>query len=272
MKPPLRLRDDPNAPPELRSDLERSASSLSSYDVVGGLAAFHAALGASQAAASLGAAATPAATSTTLSAGSAGASATAASAAGAGAAGVGKAVLTAAAAGGAAVKAGLIGAVLVGATVAVWPTSKAPTASEREQARSRASQHSPRLPSVSPAPPVSTPVPERAPEAVRPLTPAAPRPSPGPSLDVTWRREIALLGRIKSLVDADPARAYALTQQGRSQFRRGVLREEREALAVIALWNMGEQTRAERAAEQFLERYPRSSFRERLEALAGEAR
>src|SRR6476659_5618622 len=53
MRPPLRLRDDPETPQGLRDDLERSSGPDPSYDIVAGLATFHALIGAKSAAAGI---------------------------------------------------------------------------------------------------------------------------------------------------------------------------------------------------------------------------
>ena len=74
------------------------------------------------------------------------------------------------------------------------------------------------------------------------------------------------------MLEHDPARAYALAQSGHRKFPRGMLREEREALAVIALWNTGEENAARRRAEAFLARYPNSAVRGQVEQRLARAR
>jgi hypothetical protein len=79
------------------------------------------------------------------------------------------------------------------------------------------------------------------------------------------RREIAQLGRIKALLARDPARAYRLAQQGHRSFARGVLRHEREGLAVLALFDLNRRPHAARRAQAFLARYPDSPLRAEIE-------
>ena len=83
-------------------------------------------------------------------------------------------------------------------------------------------------------------------------------------LDATARREIAQLARIKALVDTDPSTALRLSDAGHREFGRGLLREEREGLAVLSLWKLGRTREAEARTRTFLTRYPQSALREQL--------
>jgi outer membrane protein assembly factor BamD (BamD/ComL family) len=85
--------------------------------------------------------------------------------------------------------------------------------------------------------------------------------------DAELRREIAQLGRIKALIDRDPNAAARLATEGDREFHRGMLRQERDALAIFALWNAGRHAEAERRAQAFIARYPDSPSRERIERL-----
>ena len=101
-----------------------------------------------------------------------------------------------------------------------------------------------------------------------------PEPGTAPALHggaSSLRREIDLLARIKSLVDTDPALAYRLARQGDRDFARGVLRQEREALAIVALANDDRRPEAARQLRAFVARYPHSPARERLEQILGAA-
>jgi hypothetical protein len=84
-------------------------------------------------------------------------------------------------------------------------------------------------------------------------------------MDAALRRETAQVGRIRSLLAADPARAYRLAQAGHREFVRGMLREEREALAILSLWKLGRTALAERRTRAFVASYPQSALREQLE-------
>ncbi|HKP57760.1 MAG TPA: sigma-70 family RNA polymerase sigma factor [Polyangiales bacterium] len=79
------------------------------------------------------------------------------------------------------------------------------------------------------------------------------------------RREIAQLNQIKRALPANPATALRLARDSTREFPQGLLREEREVLIVLALCQLGEVGAARAGAEEFLSRYPRSSFRARMQ-------
>ena len=66
--------------------------------------------------------------------------------------------------------------------------------------------------------------------------------------------------------------ATAIEGDHRRAFPQGVFAEEREALAVEALWRSGQREQAANRLRALLARYPRSSYRERLSALLADAR
>lgn len=82
-------------------------------------------------------------------------------------------------------------------------------------------------------------------------------------------RELVLLKRARSAVSAGKQSA-ALTaiQEHAQQFPNGRLREEREALRVTALWNLGRRAEARRAAARFVEQFPRSVLAAQMAAKA----
>ncbi len=111
------------------------------------------------------------------------------------------------------------------------------------------------LPVAAPAPAVAT---------------AAPRP-PGAGRPDDWvAREIAQLAAARAALPSDPARALALAEAGRREFPRGVLTEEREAVAIFALERLGGAPELATRAARFLERYPQGPFSERVRRIAGE--
>ena len=155
---------------------------------------------------------------------------------------------------------GLASVVLV--TVAVFPHPPAPTPT----------------PTLAPTPtPAPTPAPDSPPPtSTTPHTPATPptstTPAPtrlptAPHRDPT--RERALLDRAQSaLADGDPAAALARLRDHQREFPRGALTEEREALRVHALTKSDQRDAAQRAADAFRARYPRSIHRGLVDALA----
>ncbi len=241
MKAPQRLLDDPALAMELRLDLERAAAAREPYDVARGEAKLTAAL-------AIGAAKPAGGAGAELEAFASQASSTALS--------------------GAALKVGLTvaAASVIGATL-FW------VAPSRE-AKPPAPSDAPRTAEAESAPAAPAPEGDRPSEAApaSESAKAAPAVRRSPDVDAELRRETAQLGRIKQLLEGHPARAYALAQSGHREFERGMLREEREALAVLALWNLGEDQRARQRTEAFLARYPSSAVRGQLERRLASAR
>ena len=77
--------------------------------------------------------------------------------------------------------------------------------------------------------------------------------------------EMRMLSRARELSAEHPAEALGVLDQHRAEYRDGVLREEREAFAIEILVELEHVDAAERRYYDFLIRYPRSDFRERLE-------
>jgi hypothetical protein len=166
------------------------------------------------------------------------------------------------------------GAVLYGAAgSAPQPVAAAvamqvvPASSELEGATSLAeptlAEPAPALPEP-PAPAAALPEPA---EMVRAAgTEAAGRAGPDAVAGRSARREIAQLVRIRALLDRDPVAAQRLAARSEREFPRGLLTEERKALAIVALAKSGSRDLAAREARKFLARYPQSTMREQLEA------
>jgi len=274
MKPPPRLLDDPSVAPELRADLKRAATSLPAYNAAAGLASFQAAIGSSLGAPT--AAATHAAQAKTATAVTVGKSATVLGSAGA------KVALLA-----------LGSAALVTVGTLSFPSH---VAAPQHHPASHAAAPFPAAPiPTAPAQPAPTSLPEPTTLPPAPQAPALPAPTAeapvavrdaghararertyAPTMhgatrqadpDDALRLEVAQLGQIKSVLDSDPAQAYRLAEAGHKTFSRGMLRPEREALATLALWNLGRRDEATRRAEAFLTRYPTSPLRARLQLL-----
>jgi hypothetical protein len=140
-------------------------------------------------------------------------------------------------------------------------------------------------PAALPAP---VAIPPGAPES-RPVTtePEADARAPSPSLqpglqraartqasvqarDSASRREIAQLMRVRELLELDPAAAYRLAQSSQREFPTGALREEREGLSIVALFELGQSSSARAEAARFLARHPESPLRDRIERLSQE--
>lgn len=144
-------------------------------------------------------------------------------------------------------------------------------------------------PDEAPAPP-HTAAPERAPEDV-PQPPVAPeaepkalpeppldgptdveptrRPSgPKPTETDLLRAESALLTEARArLRSGDVAGATALLERLRAQFPNGMLRQEREVLAIDVLAARGNTQEAKRRAQAFVKQYPKSPHSAKLRRL-----
>ena len=71
---------------------------------------------------------------------------------------------------------------------------------------------------------------------------------------------------LRALLERDPAAARRLAERSEREFPHGLLNEERGALAIIALANMGAKQLAEREAQRYFARYPEGPMRALIEA------
>jgi hypothetical protein len=122
----------------------------------------------------------------------------------------------------------------------------------------------------APAPVLEAPAPVLEAPAVAAPEPAAPARQRDlhavPRTDSRARpREEALLERAQSALAAHPDRALALAAEHRRLFTRGVLAEEREAIAIEALRRLGREQEATRRAAAFVAKYPNSVHRSRVQ-------
>jgi hypothetical protein len=134
---------------------------------------------------------------------------------------------------------------------------------------------------IEPAPRAEIAARPRAPRAERPAAPpsadvvasAAAPPSAEPADDagaVDDETETQLLQRTLDALGRSPAEALTLTALHQRRFPGGSLAQEREVLAVDALIRLGRRDEARARAARFVESYPRSAHRRRLEALLAE--
>jgi hypothetical protein len=141
------------------------------------------------------------------------------------------------------------------------------------------SQVAPRTPAVHPsrATAPATIVPSRAAEPVALAAPAVPSVTPeerprtahGPRAEAptedSLRAESELLGDAHRAVGSgDAARALSLLQVYRARFPHGVMREERDVEAVLALCALGREHEARAAGQRFLRAHPRSPLSPRV--------
>jgi hypothetical protein len=79
------------------------------------------------------------------------------------------------------------------------------------------------------------------------------------------RLEMESLMQAKRALSSDPARALAIARDGERQFAKGVLREERQHVLILALIQLGRLDEARRVAAPYIARHPDSPFAERVQ-------
>jgi hypothetical protein len=85
----------------------------------------------------------------------------------------------------------------------------------------------------------------------------------------TPETELALLKQARNALNGDPLNAYALSERCAREFPRGAFAQEREFIAISALHRLGRDSEAERRADSFRSRYPRSAYSPQLERMFG---
>jgi hypothetical protein len=86
-----------------------------------------------------------------------------------------------------------------------------------------------------------------------------------PEPEVSGPSELALMKQAQALTGTNPTQALALCAEHQQRFARGVLAEEREAIAVEALLRLGQKTEAQARARRFLRDHPGSAYRARMQ-------
>ena len=79
--------------------------------------------------------------------------------------------------------------------------------------------------------------------------------------------ELDLLGRARSALASDPSIALAIADAAAARFPAGALAQEREMIAIDALTRLGRTPDASARAASFVERYPTSAYRPRIDSL-----
>lgn len=175
--------------------------------------------------------------------------------------------------------------VLSGATIGalVLASSHAPSspAPVRQEVTAVAAPAVSSAPPSSESPPAATEIsPAQAfPETESPRTPPvrvdpAAAPNSGsrtglPSSADAVAAEMADLAKLRQLAKVDREGALSAAEQGKRRFPSGLYDEDREAIAIGLLAELGRAPEAKRRATAFLARYPRSPFAERVRLEAG---
>lgn len=249
---PERLLDSEGLSEALREDLARAAAHDVGYDVAAGAARFEATL-------AQGGPLPPDG-------------------------GGGAAVAAGGSAKGLALVAGL--ALVVGGGAIAWslgggdaPPTSAPVAVADPEP---ASAEAPPTPEVEPEPaiepePTPEPSPPTEPEAEPPAADApatktgspnrsrtkAPRPQP-PADANRLEQEMRATDRARQALAKDPARALSLALEADREFAGGLFGEDRQGIAILALFGLGRDDQARRKAKAFLKAHPRSSYADKI--------
>lgn len=91
-------------------------------------------------------------------------------------------------------------------------------------------------------------------------------PKAAPNVTEASSDEYKLLRAARSALDREPARALALTGQHAREFPKGMLGQEREAIAINALIRLGRMGEARERGARFIRAYPGSPHSKRIEA------
>ena len=119
------------------------------------------------------------------------------------------------------------------------------------------------------------PNPEPHPDSTRPPNADSPpkRPRPRPDkpapADPDPNRlaaEMKLTSAAKSALNGNPKRALQLAKKGNAEFPKGLFRQDRQAIIVLALFALGRTAEAEKKAKTYLRRYPKGSFAAKVRA------
>ncbi len=113
--------------------------------------------------------------------------------------------------------------------------------------------------------PPPAPPPKRKTAKEAPPRPVEPEPPPDAEKGPGLEEELALMRGAQRLMTADrPKLALEVLERHRRRFASGVLREEREALAIMALCRLGRGADAESRMVAFEHAYPKSPQTERI--------
>jgi hypothetical protein len=123
-------------------------------------------------------------------------------------------------------------------------------------------------PLVPPEPTVATSSRGTAPTTPRPTPSVAGQRAASAKSDVV-AAEMADLERLRRLRGGDPEAALRAAEEGKTRFPHGLYDEDREAIAIELLVDLGRTSEAKRRGISFLASYPRSSFAEKVRLETG---
>jgi hypothetical protein len=121
---------------------------------------------------------------------------------------------------------------------------------------------------IRPAAPAALPAPPAAASAdtVPKPQPATPHPQSSTEAPVS---EADLLTRAQAALGRDAAKALVLAEQHQRTFPHGTLSQEREVIAIEALSRLGRTAEVKLRAARFLQAYPGSAHKSKIQSLLG---
>ncbi len=134
---------------------------------------------------------------------------------------------------------------------------------------------------AKPVPSAAKPETVSEPPPPEPIASAKPRPRVAPSAATNKpdakeskkdriKREVAQLAAARAALGSNPAKALALAEAGHREFARGLLYQEREAIAVLALSRMGSSAAARSRGQAFLSRFPKGPASDSVRSAIGQ--
>jgi len=165
---------------------------------------------------------------------------------------------------------------VAGASGVAWHHHRARRTDPVIASRSASAQ----APATSPSAPQIVPLELPAPATVaRPapspvqrkhVAPAA-RPATGLTSDDSADQELMLIGAAERALPGDPARALALVREHERRYPDGLLGQEREVVAVSALWQTGHRDQARQRAERFTAEHAGSTYVARMRQIVSQS-
>jgi len=118
----------------------------------------------------------------------------------------------------------------------------------------------------TPEPGLATDPPKPRPSRGTPRSPSSTTDPDPPADDDRLRREMQATDRAQKALASDPSRALTLIRKADAEFPEGLFAEDREGIAILALFALDRTAEARRRAEAFLRAHPRSSHADRIRA------
>ncbi len=89
------------------------------------------------------------------------------------------------------------------------------------------------------------------------------------SQEQLYREELEHLASVRGAASSNPAVAARMADEGHRRFARGMLYQEREALAISCLQRAGRGGEAKSRAKRFVERFPKSPYSDQIRSAIG---